>query len=461
MDFSARINAVWSVIERWLDRDRIRFLCLGILGVTILFMLVSFVTSDENHQTRLGSLGADFAGFYYAGKILNGPAPENLYDPATQDEAYYEIFPTLRGKENLPYIHPPFVAVVFRPLARLPYPTAYALWLVISAGLYGAGLAVTWRVMPSVPRGDRAVAFLLALTFEPFLMECWLGGQLSAFAFLCVALAFYAEEAGRPILSGLALGLCLYKPTLVILLLPMLAVARRWRTLLGVGLTALALALASVLTVGGEICLNYIGALRGFTGTTTGTGMIRKDWKFIDLNFFFRNLFGEPTTSGKVLVLLIAAVPVIFLVISWWRLGGMLSRPSRALVFGPPASAGRESMALYRRLVWASTVTWTMILNVYMGPYDMILVVLVVLWTAEVFYRPGNGLEASFPTFKLLVFLVIVLSWITQRPLAEWTGFQIITPVLLALAAFQLHLAWKVEEIPLKFAAGLQDAANP
>jgi hypothetical protein len=256
------------------------------------------------------------------------------------------------------------------------------------------------------------------------LMECWLGGQLSAFAFFCLALVFSLEEAGRPILSGLALGLCLYKPTLLILLLPMLAVARRGWTLLGVGLTALGLGLVSLLTVGRQICFSYIDALRGFTGTATGTGMVRKDWKFIDLNFFFRNLFGEPTPLGKALVLVIAAVPLIFLVISWWRL-----------------DRGGEA---YRRLVWASTVTWTMVLNVYMGPYDMILVVLAVLWTADVFYRPGNQQEPYFPTFKLLVFLVIVLSWITQRPLAEWTGFQIITLVLFALAAFQLHLAWKL-----------------
>src|SRR5260370_26162497 len=100
---------VWSGIERWLDRDRIRFLCWGLLGVTVVLMVVSFVTSDDNHQTRFGkSLGEDFAGFYYAGRILNGPTPENLYDPATQDEAYYEIFPTLRTRENLPYVHPPF-----------------------------------------------------------------------------------------------------------------------------------------------------------------------------------------------------------------------------------------------------------------------------------------------------------------------------------------------------------------
>ncbi|HEV2950308.1 MAG TPA: glycosyltransferase family 87 protein [Gemmataceae bacterium] len=418
-------NRAWNTIEPLLRRDRIRFFCWGLLAVSLLLLVMSFVTSDENHQNRFGSLGADFAGFYYAGKILNGPTPEKLYDATTQDESYYEIFPAVRGKENLPYVHPPFVAAMFRPLASLPYPTAYAVWLVLSAGLYGAGLAVTWRVLPSMPGTDRILAILLALTFEPFLMESWLGGQLSGLAFLCLALAFLWEQEGKPLLSGLALGLILYKPTLVILLLPMLVVTIRWRTLLGVCFTALFLSLISLIAVGKNICLSYVDALQGFTGTTTGTGMVRKDWKFIDLNFFFRNLFGEPTLLGRILVLAIVAAMLIFLFISWWNM-----------------DRGGERK---RWLVWAGTVTSTMVVNVYMGIYDLILIIPAVLWTAEVFYRHPNRMASYFPTFKLLAFLVIVLSWITQ-PLARVTGVQIITLVLLALAAFQLRLAWIMSE---------------
>jgi len=434
-------NRAWNTIEPLLCRDRIRFFCWGLLAVSFVLLVMSFVTSDENHQNRFGSLGADFAGFYYAGKILNGPMPEKLYDSQTQDESYYEIFPTVRGKENLPYVHPPFVAAMFRPLALLPYPMAYAVWLVLSAGLYGAGLAVTWRVLQSMPTADRILAVLLALTFEPFLMECWLGGQLSGLAFLFLALAFFWDQKDKFVLSGLALGLILYKPTLVILLLPMLVLARRWWTLLGICFTGLLLSLISLIAVGKNICLTYIDALQGFTGTTTGTGMVRKDWKFIDLNFFFRNLFGEPTTLGRVLVLTIAAVTLGFLLISWWHM-----------------DRGGESR---RRLVWAGTVTSTMVVNVYMGIYDLILIVPAVLWTAEVFYRHPNRTASCFPTFKLLVFLVVVLSWITQ-PLARMTGVQIITLVLLALAAFQLRLAWMMTEntaVPTPDSASLSKTA--
>jgi hypothetical protein len=171
--------------------------------------------------------------------------------------------------------------------------------------------------------------------------------------------------------------------------------------------------------------------------------MVRKDFKFIDLNFFFRNLFGGPTTMGKVLVLLIAAAPLFYLCLSWWRLGRKFSPGnSRTAAHGFDS---HESKGTCRRLLWASTITWTMVINVYMGIYDLILVVLSLLWTADVFYKQGNRLEKVAPAFKLLVFLVIVLSWISQ-PLARITGFQVITPVLFALAAFQQYIARKVTQ---------------
>jgi hypothetical protein len=290
-------------------------------------------------------------------------------------------------------------------------------------------------------------------------MECWLGGQLSALAFLWVTLAIVWEVRGRSILSGAALGMCLYKPTLIILLLPMLIVARRWWNLLGVGLSALFLSLLSLMTVGPKISSSYIDALLGFTGTTTGTGMVRKDFKFIDLNFFFRNLFGGPTVAGKVLVLVIAAIPLIYLFIAWWRLGSLLggksetrnsksegeTRTDEAEIGNANCNmhSDRENTATIQGLLWASTITWTMTINVYMGIYDMILIVPGLLWMADVFYREKNHLDEYFPLFKLLVFLLVILSWITQ-PVARITGFQMITLVLVALAALQLRLAWKL-----------------
>src|SRR5262249_53073985 len=167
--------------------------------------------------------------------ILNRSGPDQLYDAEYQDQLYHELLPNLPADECLPYVHPPFVALAFRPLAQLSYEWSFGMWLVISAGLYLLGLWVVWSSLRGVPPADWSTILLLALSFEPFVMETWLGGQLSAFGFCCLALAWAYERRGRPIASGLALGLCLYKPTLLVLVLPMMVVARRFRMLFGFG----------------------------------------------------------------------------------------------------------------------------------------------------------------------------------------------------------------------------------
>lgn len=412
-----------EALDQWLDRARLRFLCLGLLMFSLVLCVLSFATSDRG-TTRFGPpLGADFAGFYNAGFILNLPEPERdrLYDFEFQDQLYHELLPNLPREKVNPFVHPPFVAAVFRLLARLPYEVSFAVWLVICACLYVSGFLVAWKSLRNLPEGYRLDALLLALTFEPFLMECCLGGQLSAVMFCCFALALYFEQAERPFLSGLALGLVLYKPNLLVLVLPMLVVARRWRTLAGFSLTALGLAGFSIVAAGWNVCLSYLPALRGFTQTTTGTGLKREDWKWVDLNFFFRFLLDSYSPLNGVLVLAIAALPLALLVLAWWRLDR----------FGDD----------HRRLVWAATLTWTLVINVYMSIYDTLLVVLSSLWTADVLVRrDGVGKTSLPPALRDLLVLLFVAGWV-YGPLARVTRFQGFTLVLMAVASYQLFQA--------------------
>jgi Glycosyltransferase family 87 len=434
---ASRLIQVWSAIDRWLDRGRIRFACLGFLAIGVLLLVMSFASTDDNLQTRFGdvNLGADFAGFYYAGQILNGPSPEKLYDPQYQDEVYYQLLPAKKDKDYLRYVHPPFIAYGFSFLARMPYPRAYSVWLLISASLYVAGLLITRKATPAIPAKDWSTAILLAIVFEPFLMECWLGGQLSALAFFCIALAFYWNQTNHPLLSGLALGCCLYKPTLLLLLLPMLLLARCLWTLVGVGMAGIALTAVSFLAVGKETCLSYIPALLGFTSTTTGAGMERKDWKFVDLNFFFRNLFGEPTLIGTVLWVLLAAGPLAVLLISWWRYPRL--EPDR------------------RQLIWAGTLAWTLVINLYMGIYDVILVVLAAIWTADTLYQSKPASQPLPAVFRAILIGLFLVSWFTQ-PLTRLTGIQAITVVLFMAAAYPLVLARISPRVPSPTVGGAQ-----
>jgi alpha-1,2-mannosyltransferase len=167
----------------------------------------------------------------------------------------------LRPEEHLPFVYPPFLAAVFRPLARLPYAQSFAVWLAIATSLYAASLALMFRACPAIPRGDRSIAWLLALSFEPFAFECGLGGQVSAIGCIGVAAAMVNHRRGRPALAGACLAMLSYKPTLLLLILPMLAIGRQWRTLAGFSVGAMALILASIAIAGPDRYGEFLGLM--------------------------------------------------------------------------------------------------------------------------------------------------------------------------------------------------------
>lgn len=408
-----------------MDRARIRFAALGLIGVSVVLLIISFATANHGQTVFGPPLGADFAGLYCAGSILNewGPARDRLYDSAYQDARYHELLPNVREEEKLPFVYPPFVAAAFRLLARLPYERAFAVWLLVSAGLYVGSLALTWHALRPTEL-DRTTVFLLALSFEPFLMETWLGGQLSAVGVFCFALSFCLERHDRNFAAGAALGLCLYKPTLLVLFVPLLVVARRVKMLAGFVVAALALAALSLWAAGTHNCQDFIRVLWDFAQNTTGAGtLILRLWKYVDLNSFFRMLLGGSSAANGILLLLAAVAPLSWLMALWWRYARL--------------SAGQ------RDLVWAATLTWTLLINIYVCIYDASVMAISMTLTAAALRQGQEPSAGPFPrAFQWLCLLVYLVPWLTQ-PLARWTGFQALTPVLAAMGSYQLHVAGK------------------
>jgi hypothetical protein len=409
-----------SFIDRRLEREKVRFVCVAMLAMNLVLGAVTFLTFDGT-STRLGPApGIDFAGFYTAGEILNAYPAHRLYDFELQDELFHRLLPDLPANEKLPYVYPPFFSLVFRPLALMPYTRACLTWMAISVGLYVGGLSLIMPTLRAIPTGDRTTALLLALSFQPF-MECWLSGQASAFGFAAMAMALRFEASGRPLAVGVALSLCLYKPPLLLLVLPMLAIAHRWRTLGGLAAGGLVLAAVSVLGVGWSGCLSYLDHIASFSRIIHSGTVLFPNWKFIDLGHFLVQLPGMSAPFRAVVWVGMAIAALPRLARLWWTLD----------------QSGQDR----RMLILGATLTWTLVLNAYIGVYDAVLAVPGLFFVADTLYRLAGGTaKALTPGFQALLVLLYVVPWLSQH-LARATGFQPWTIVLMALGAYQLALA--------------------
>ncbi|MBI5087238.1 MAG: DUF2029 domain-containing protein [Acidobacteria bacterium] len=397
----------------WEQRE-IRFVCLAVIAAGIVALLLSLPAAAGRPVFGIRVM-ADFPAFYLAGDILNRYTADRLYDLELQDRLYRELRPGAPPGSTLPFAYPPYFALLFRPFARLPYLAAYLVWIFFSLCLYLLGLNLIWP-RSELPQETWITGVLLALSFQPFLIECWIGGQTTGFGFCVLALSLWLVQRDRLVLAGMVISLCLYKPTLLVLVLPCLLIGRQFPVLGGFSLGALMLAAVSVGAVGMEACRGYVQLLFKYFSGTTGSASPFRTWKFVDLNAFFQLLPGGRSMPGRVLFVLVAAACFGAVVVAWRRY---------------PKSGRHQQLHL-----WAAGLTGTLVVNVYVPIYDCSIAVLGACLTARL-------LPAGHPRlaqFNALVAATYLSAWVTQA-IAAVSGIQMFTVLLLAVTALQLRLA--------------------
>ncbi len=402
-------RAATSIDSGWLASRRLRFAAFAILVVCGALLVVSVCTARQNQTVFGPTVGGDYAAFYNAGRLVN-QSPRDLYNQQAHSRLYHGLFPKEPAEAGLPFANAPAFAILFSPLARLPYVWSYLLWTLISLALFVSGFVLAWDAV-KLPRKYFATGLLLALSFEPFVIECLHGGQVSAVAFFCICLAIWLRKKGWLISAGAAVGLCLYKPTLLPLLIPMLLIGRQWRMLIGAAGAAGLATGVSVLVLGREVNWEYARLLTGYLQRSTGGQVFFQTWKFVDLNSFLKLLSHGPSSGAWGVMGMIGAL-VGWRLVRLWR------------SFGQSEKGGEQA--------WAATLTCTLFLNVYVGVYDTILVIPAILLMLG---RDHLGLSRAH---RWLLPAIYLAPWFSGL-LAHGVGFQPYTLLLMALGALQLR----------------------
>lgn len=395
----------------------IRFVASIILFFSIFFIASTFFINADGRTPFGRFLGADFIAFYTAGRVFNEHGASLIYDRQLPLQLYLDVFPTWEMGLSVPYANAPFIIPLWAGLARLPYVWAYAVWVLALLALYGGGLWLVGRTLRFMPRPHWGIALLLAITFVPFVVETVVGGQLSPVAFALIALAWWLVERERPWLAGMVLAFCLYKPPLLLLLVPMLFITRQWRIIGGGALGTAVLSLVSWLLVGTEGCLNYFRALFFFADVSTTAVTPLRSWKYVDLNSFARLLAGEWVAVRWLIVLIVG--------------GGMAYALYRVWITADLAQPTD------RRFLWGITILWGTVLNVYVAIYDTPLLVLGLLLAADALYARAPSLPKPYQYTLLALYLA---PWVTQI-FAQKMQFQLLTPLIIG-AGFYLIQAY-------------------
>jgi alpha-1,2-mannosyltransferase len=366
-------------------------------------------------ETFMGRpMGSDFVEFYAAGRLANQHQPALIYDIPAFSRLQHQVVPEMSATQMHVFGYPPVVSELFRPFALLPYHWAYCAWLAFSLTMYGSGL---WLLLRSLIRYSyRRSAFLLALSAPMFTLETWIGGQLSVLSFFAVVLFIYCFERRWPVWAGLALGLATYKPSLVAIPAAVMIVGGCWRMLAGLSAGSALMILGSIATAGVNGFWLWIARLRVFSTFATSNEAILRRTKYVDLNSFFTVLLGA-SSAERALATIATSAAFLILAWTWWR----CRRPSPNV----------------QRYLWAATLTWTLMINVYAPVYDTILLVPAAALVARSLAGRSRREQMSLQVWLIALWL---MPWLTQS-WADYLRLQILTVVLAGFGYWALTLA--------------------
>ncbi len=176
----------------------------------------------------------DFAAFWVAGAAIGAGLDPYINYAGTSAG----LWDGVGVYQHSRFLYPPLVAVLFRPLAAMPYAVAKSLFSAASVAAWIAAVMLALRIAApdEVRRSSlsrrRAAALAASALFLPLHIHIE-RGQVDLLALVLILVAWVHRD--RPFRAGGALALAVLLKPAAAGLLPFLAVARRWRLLGGVG----------------------------------------------------------------------------------------------------------------------------------------------------------------------------------------------------------------------------------
>jgi hypothetical protein len=330
----------------------------------------------------------------------------DLYNQTAFSAAQEHLVPASAGALYQP-VYPPQVALVFSPLALLPYDVASVLWTCMTVLAYFAIVALVWRrFRHELP--DGALVASAAVVFPP-LWNVVLFGQNSVLILLVFFLGWRALESQQSFLAGAVFGLLAIKPQFAIPLVVITLIGREWAMLCGAAVSLAVQVLAAVAVFGSGVLSDYVHqAVVVVSSANELEPLLYKSLSLRSLTRLVPSAFGAPPWLA-----FMAWLAFVLLV---------LAGTARSWVSAAPLHARVGVVALAAVLVSPHLII-----------YDTLLLALPLLWCGA-WAESGNG--PSRQSFWLVVYGLFVALWLIMAATlvvgpAGGTVFMVVTVLLL------------------------------
>jgi hypothetical protein len=361
------------------------------LATTAVWLITTRQLTDAFHQP----LGGDFIIFYSASSMtLHGHAA-GAFDPKALLAVQRAIVPAIRP--GLEWCYPPTFQLLIAPLALVPFPVAYALFIAITLVPF---LMLISMIVPG--RGALAMSCAFPGTFA----NAWQGQN----GFLTTSLfgGGLLLVDRRPWLAGALLGLLVYKPQFGVLLPILLIGTGRWRATLAAAASGGAFIALSALVLG---LAPWLAFLRTLPEVSAALASGELPWSKMASVFVAARWLGADAPSAYALQI-VTAIAIAAATLMAWRRPGDLG-----------LKVGLAALAAF-------------LMSPYSFNYDLVLLAVPIAVTAA--FGRDHDLPVGTKAFLLLAAFTPTLF----LGIAKMTHLQLMPVAILACYCALFRCAW-------------------
>jgi hypothetical protein len=140
-------------------------------------------------------------------------------------------------------------------------------------------------------------------------LKTWNSGQISTIAFVLMAWAIRCDLAGKPFATGALLGLCSYKPTMLLIIGPCLLIRCNWRILAGFTASLGTMIGITTATIGIQPQIEWIKVLVWYSHNVNNVPS-----HLIGISAFLQRIIGP---ASRVVFFVITIRVTLFLLSKW------------------------------------------------------------------------------------------------------------------------------------------------
>ncbi len=285
------------------------WLIISVLAVVV--AEAAFTTMVVRSRGLFEYIGLDYRGSRAAGEVILEHGLGAAYDLQLLEESQRRLFDRYvieSGSYRLPFgvvpaPYPPPFTLAFVPSTWLPPVPGYLVWT-----LFHAVVLAVYQLRLARAFGVSKPGWLIAavvLSFPAFINLIM--GQISIWLVVFFGEAVIAFDRNQRFRAGVWLGLLVFKPQVLVLFVPALVLARRWRLLLGM-VVSVAVLIVPTLVFAGDWIAGFIEGILSAAGSS-GTIMnifpsSMTNWRAFGLNA--SRLYSPPVVWGIALTAMIA-----------------------------------------------------------------------------------------------------------------------------------------------------------